>query len=112
MSPWIQPAYSTRRPAAPSALEGMQLLFYFLDPGMAHILAVHQVDQVFAHVLGVIAVALQLTHHPHDIERTSDRARILHHEGNALPVNGPVFLIHRAVAAHPRERQLAVETGK
>src|ERR1700685_3454825 len=66
--------YSTRRPPDPSALGCMQLLFNLLDPGVAHILAVHQVNEVLANVLGMIADALERAHHPHDIERTADRA--------------------------------------
>ena len=51
--------YSTRRRWMPSALGGVQLLLDFLDLRMAHVLAAHEVDQVFADVLGMISDALE-----------------------------------------------------
>src|ERR1700722_14286772 len=104
--------YSTRRLPDPLALERMQLLLDLLDLGVPHILAVHQVNEVLADVLGVITDALERAHHPHDIQRAADRARILHHERDALPVYGLIFLIDDAVTAHYRERQFGVEPRK
>src|ERR1700719_1615643 len=95
------PYYTTRRSPGASPFSplpgGLQVLFDLLELGVAHILAVHEVDQVFADVLGMIADPLQRTHHPHDVECAANRARILHHEGDVLAVDRLVFLIDRAV---------------
>ena len=50
---------------------------------MAHVLAVHHVDDVLADVLGVIADALERAHHPHDVQTAADRTR-LNQQQNAL----------------------------
>src|ERR1700676_1718293 len=61
-----------------------QLALDVIERGVADVLAVHHVDDVLADVLGVIANALERAHHPHDIQRTTDGARVFHHEGDAL----------------------------
>src|ERR1700683_4462255 len=79
---------------------------------MAHVLAVHHVDHVFADVLGVIADTLQRPRHPHDVERAPDGARILHHERDALTLNGLVFLVHYPVLAAGPESGVGIEPRK
>src|SRR5690606_5752702 len=69
------------------------------EAGMAHVLAVDHVDHVFADVLGMVAHALQRAHDPHDFQRAADAARIFHHEGNPLPLDGFVFLVDGEIAA-------------
>jgi len=72
---------------------------------VADVLAVDHVDDVLADVLGVIADALEGAHHPHDIERPTNGPRVLHHEGDALPLDGLVLLVDQAVlAGHPQRR--------
>src|SRR5687767_4036451 len=74
-----------------------------LESRMADVLAVHHVDHVFADVLGVVADSLERAHDPHDIESTADAARILHHERDALALDGFVFLVdHAILARHPQ----------
>src|SRR5688572_13653064 len=69
-----------------------QVALDVLELGVAHVLAVHHVDHVLADVLGMVADALQRAHDPHDVESTADAARILHHERDALTLDGLVFL--------------------
>src|SRR6201993_2298490 len=64
-----------------------QLAFDVIQGGVADVLAVDHVDDVLADVLGVIADALERTHHPHHIQRATDGARVLHHEGDALTLD-------------------------
>src|SRR5882762_6670227 len=85
-----------------------QLALDVIERGVADVLAVHHVDDVLADVLGVITDALERTHHPHDIQRTADGARILHHEGDALTLDRLVFLIHHAVLARDAQRRVDV----
>src|SRR5882762_519234 len=82
-----------------------QLALDVIERGVADVLAVHHVDDVLADVLGVIADALERAHHPHDIQRTTDSARVFHHEGDALTLDGLVFLVHHPVLpCHPQRR--------
>ena len=78
-------------------VRSVDLLGDILERGVANVLAVHHVDHVFADVLGVIADALQRAHDPHDLEGAADGARILHHERDALALDGLVFLVHHLV---------------
>src|SRR5205823_773649 len=91
------------------ALALAQLALHVVERGVADVLAVHHVDDVLADVPGVIADALEGAHHPHDVERAADRARILHHEGDALALDGLVLLVHHAVLARHAQRRLHVQ---
>ena len=86
-------------------MRGIDLLGDVLERGVANILAVHHVDHVLADVLGVIADALEGAHDPHDLERAADGARVFHHEGDALALNGLVFLVdHLVFLRRPQRR--------
>src|ERR1700691_3233711 len=86
-------SYRRQRPSAPSAPWRLQLLLYLLDLGVAYVFAQHQVDEVLADILGVVTDAFQRSYHPHDVERPPNRARIFHHKGNVLAVDGLVLLV-------------------
>src|SRR5215472_11022049 len=87
---------------------GAQLALDVIERGMADILAMDHVDDVLADVLGVIADALERTHHPHDIERPADGARVLHHEGDALALDRLVLLVHQAILPGDAQRRLDI----
>src|SRR6516165_9731757 len=89
-----------------------QLPFDVIERGVADVLAVDHVDDVFADVLGVIADALERTHYPHDIERPADGARVLHHEGDALTLDGLVLFVDQPVLAGDPQRRLHIHAGK
>src|ERR1700733_2843408 len=97
-----------RRQAGGAGRAAAQLALDVIERGVADVLAVHHVDDVLADVLGVIADALERAHHPHDIERAADGARVLHHEGDALPLDRLVLLVHQAVLARDTQRRLDV----
>src|SRR5690349_4689660 len=71
----------------------LELPLDVVERGVAHILAVDHVDHVLADVLGVIADTLQGTHHPENVQRATNGARVFHHEGDALALDRLVFLI-------------------
>ncbi len=48
---------------------------------------------VLADVLGVVADALERARHPQHVERAADRARVFHHERDALALDGLVLLV-------------------
>src|SRR5262245_10113559 len=52
----------------------LQVLFDFVDRQVPDVLAVHHVDDVFSHVLGVVADALQRARDPQHVERAAYRA--------------------------------------
>src|SRR6188768_1018137 len=114
----MAPDYQGFRPQTASALRSnpraavAQVAFHVFELGMAYVFAVHHVDHVFADVLGVIADALERTHDPHDVERAPDAARIFHHEGDALALDGFVFFVYHAILACDPQRCLAVHSGE
>src|ERR1700736_2556015 len=98
--------------AAQDSVRSVDLLGNVLERGVADVLAVNHVDHVLADILGVIADTLQRAHDPHDFERTTNGARVLHHERDALTVNRLIFLVHHLVFARGLERRLGVHAGK
>jgi hypothetical protein len=75
---------------------------------VAYVLAVDHVDHVLADVLGVVTDALQSPYHPHHIECPADGARILHHEGDALTLDGLVLLVDQSILAGDTQCRLDV----
>src|ERR1700692_3759686 len=98
--------------AARRCVRGVDLLCDVLERGVANVLAVNHIDHVLADILGMIADALQRAHDPHDLERTPNRARVLHHEGDALTVNRLVLFVHHLVFLRSLERGLRIHTGE
>src|ERR1700730_8573916 len=93
---------------AQGSVRSVDLLGDVLERGVADVLAVNHIDHVLADILGVIADALQRAHDPHDLERAPNRARVLHHEGDALAVNRVIFFVHHLVFPRGLERGLRV----
>ena len=79
---------------------------------MPYVPTMRHIDDVFADILGMITNALQRTHHPHNIQRAPNRARILHHERYALAMDGFVFFIDNAILFRCLERLVSVESGE
>src|SRR3981189_2381947 len=98
--------------AAQDSVRSVDLLGNVLERGVADVLAVDHVDHVLADILGVVPDTLQRAHDPHDFERAPNGARVLHHEGDALPVNRFIFLAHHLVLARGLERRLGIHAGK
>src|SRR5688572_10392699 len=90
---------NTQRPDATSGADRAERALHILQTGVAHVLAMHHEDYVFADILGVIADALQRTHDPHHVEGSPDIAWVFHHEGDALAMDGFVFRVHHAITA-------------
>ncbi len=67
---------------------------------------------VLADVLGVVADALERARDPQHVERPADRARIFHHERDALPLQRFVFLVDHAVLAGNLECRVRVHARK
>ena len=86
----------------------MQFGFDVFDAQVPHVFAVHHVDDVFANVLRVITDALERAHHPHDVDRASDRARVFHHEGDRLALDRFVLFVDEAVFARDVQRGFGV----
>src|SRR5258708_16918529 len=97
---------------AQDSVRSVDLLGYVLERGVADVLAMNHVDHVLADILGVIADTLQRAHDPHDLERATNGARVLHHEGDALTVNRLILLVHHLVFPRGLERRLGIHAGK
>src|SRR5215469_7116107 len=91
---------------------GAQLALDVIEGGVADVLAVHHVDDVLADVLGVIADALERAHHPHDIQRAANGARVFHHESDALTLDRFVLLVHQTVLARDAQRGFHIHARK
>src|SRR5690606_8154206 len=85
------------------------LALHFLHAHVAHVGAMHQVNDIFAHVLGMIADALQRPRRPHHVENAANAARILHHEGDALTHDGFVFAVDALILAGHRDGGLRIK---
>ena len=79
---------------------------------MAHILAFHQIDHLFADIAGMVADALQGAQGPDDIQHPGDRAWIFHHEGDQRAHGAGVFHIHFIIFGGHGQGLLGVEAGK
>ena len=79
---------------------------------MAHILAFDQINNVFAHVFGVVADPLQCLGNRQGFQRGGDGARIFHHEGDQVTDDQAVFLVHVQISAHHMRRFRQIEAGK
>ena len=79
---------------------------------MADVLSVDHVDDVLAYVLGMVANALEGPDNPHDVQRPPDCARILHHEGDALALDGFVLFVNEPVLPGYAERRFHVHAGE
>src|SRR6185312_11864613 len=90
----------------------LQLALHVIQRGVAHVLAVDHVDDVLANVLGMVADALERTHHPQDVERAADRAWVFHHERDALALDRLVFLVDEPVLTGDVERRLDIHAGE
>src|SRR3990172_8487725 len=97
-------------PCDPHSALGLAL--QILEPGMAHVGALDDVNHVFGHVLGMIADALDRLGDPHDLQRAGDGARILHHESDELAHDGAEFVVDRDVLAHHLRRTRRTEAGE
>src|SRR5690606_25463535 len=82
----------------------------FVRVGMPDVPALDHEDDILADILRVVADALQRPRRPHDVHGPLDAARILHHEGDALPGDGVVFLVRQLVFLHHGPGGLHVET--
>src|SRR5690554_391321 len=60
------------------------LFLDLLEARVAHVLALHEIDDVLTNIAGMIANALERPRGPDDVERARDGARVLHHERNHL----------------------------
>src|SRR5450631_560626 len=98
--------------AARRCVRGVDLSGDVLERGVANVLAVNHINHVLADILGMIPDALQRAHDPHDLERAPDRARVLHHEGDALTVNRLVLFVHHLVFLRSLERGLRIHAGE
>src|SRR5689334_5647219 len=113
-APWaLQPSFAgSQRGGRCGGIGGggaaTQLAFDVIERGVAYVLAVDHVDDVLADVLGVVPDALESPYHPHHIECPADGARILHHEGDALTLDGLVLLVHQAILAGDTQCRLDV----
>ena len=87
----------------------LQMLLHLVDRQVADVLAVDHVDDVLADVLGVVADALQRPRHPQHVERAADRARIFHHERDALALDRFVLLVDQPILLRDRHRAFRIE---
>ena len=79
---------------------------------MAHILAFHQIDHLFADIAGMVADALQGAQGPDDVEHPGNGPRIFHHEGDQRAHGAAVFQIHFFIFGGHGQRFLGIEAGK
>src|ERR1700676_1619119 len=98
--------------SAARCVRGVDLPGDVLERGVANVLAVNHINHVLADILGMIADALQRAHDPHDLERAPNRARVLHHEGDALTVDRLVLFVHHLVFPRSLERGLRIHAGE
>src|SRR5438270_7819065 len=110
-SSWIAGSSSTTRidgiMASPRSLR--QLRADLVGGGVTHILALDDVHDVLGDVLGVIADALDRLSDEHDLERGSDRSRILHHVADQLAQDGEERGIDRFIVADHGCRGVDIE---
>ncbi len=72
----------------------------------------HHVDHILADVLGMVADSLQRPGHPGDVHDPTDGTRILHHEGDPLPIQCIVFLIHDVIGFDNLKGALHIQACK
>src|SRR3954469_20849427 len=90
---WICGSSSTTRMVAP--ISGAELR----RVGVADVGALDDVNDIFGHVLRVVADALDGLGDPHDVERGADRARVFHHVGDELAQQRLEFAVDGGVVA-------------
>src|SRR5690606_5319720 len=76
---------------------------------MADVLSVRHVHDILAHVLRVIADPLERARDPQHIERATDRARILHHERDALPLDRLVLFVDEPILLRNGDCRFGIE---
>src|SRR6266851_1855261 len=81
-----------------------------VDGGVADVLALDDVDDVFGDVGGVIADALEVLGDEDEFERGKDDAGIAHHVGKQFTENLVAVVVHLIVGGEDALRELHVAT--